>query len=156
MSSVRGDNRHRVRSGALASSVQALFYEVVEPYLQRLGRLTAYLATRPDDGEHPGALTRPDITGFLSWLKRTIAADRERHLVVTATRRFVHYARRLAATGAHPIGLDFQFYGQDIPRSRAATAMNPASPTGGRARPAAGSRGIGIARRRLPRIPGGV
>jgi len=83
--------------------------------LRWLGPLSDYLATRPDGGKHPAALDRHDITAFLLWLKRTVATDRERHLIVTATRRFIHHARRQAASGDDAIGLDFQFYSQDIP-----------------------------------------
>jgi integrase len=84
--------------------------------LQWLGYLSDYLATRADGGGDPAALTRQDMTGFLAWLTRAVPATNRRRLVVTATRRTVHFARRHAtASGAGRIGADFQLYSEDIP-----------------------------------------
>ena len=83
-----------------------------------LGHLSDYLHAREDRGEHPGALTREDMTGFLSWLNSRVPADNRRHIVVSSTRRAVQFARRhLAGSGqpAEGIGGGFQLYHEDLP-----------------------------------------
>lgn len=85
--------------------------------LQWLGPLSNYLRLREDGGEHPAALRREDMTGFLAWLKARVPTPNRRHLIVTATRRTVHFARRHAASGraGERVGADFQLYSEDVP-----------------------------------------
>ncbi len=83
-----------------------------------LGHLSDYLSVRDDRGEHPAALTREDMTGFLSWLRARVPLNSRRALIVSATRRHVQFARRhLAQSGpvAAPIGAGFQLYSEDLP-----------------------------------------
>ena len=67
-----------------------------------LGHLSDYLHAREDRGEQPGALTREDMTGFLSWLQSRVPADNRRHIVVSSTRRDVQFARRHLAGSGQP------------------------------------------------------
>ncbi|MDA8069439.1 MAG: site-specific integrase [Actinomycetota bacterium] len=86
--------------------------------LRWLGYLSDYLRGREDRGEDPSVLTREDMAGFLSWLRARVPGDNRRHLVVSATRRHVQFARRhLAAPGqpAAGIGGGFQLYTEDYP-----------------------------------------
>jgi integrase len=83
-----------------------------------LGDLSDYLHARGDRGEQPGALTREDMTGFLSWLQTRVPAENRRHIIVSSTRRHVLFARRhLAGPGqpAEGIGGGFQLYHEDLP-----------------------------------------
>jgi hypothetical protein len=75
--------------------------------------LSDYLRAREDRGEHPSALTREDMTTFLSWLRARVPENNTRNLIVGATRRNVAFARRhLAQFGqaAEHIGGGFQLY----------------------------------------------
>jgi hypothetical protein len=83
-----------------------------------LRHLSDYLARREDRGEQPSALTREDMTGFLSWLRARVPESNTRNLIVGATRRNVAFARRhLAQPGqaAEHIGGGFQLYHEDLP-----------------------------------------
>ncbi len=83
-----------------------------------LGYLSDYLHAREDRGEQPGALTREDMTGFLSWLQTRVPAENRRHIIVSSTRRHLLFARRhLAGPGqpAEGIGGGFQLYHEDLP-----------------------------------------
>jgi integrase len=83
-----------------------------------LGYLSDYLYAREDRGEHPSALTREDMTGFLSWLPSRAPLASRRHMIVSSTRRAVLFARRhLAGPGqpAEGIGGSFQLYHEDLP-----------------------------------------
>jgi integrase len=87
--------------------------------LQWLAYLSDYLHLRDDRGERPAALGREDMTVFLGWLARKVPAKNRRHLIVTATRRTVHFARRHAAAAAptaEHVGADFQLYSEDVPQ----------------------------------------
>jgi integrase len=98
-----------------------------------LGYLSDYLHAREDGGERPGVLTREDMTGFLSWLAARVPAVNRRHIVVSATRRHVQFARRHLAGPGHPaagIGGGFQLYHEDLPER---TQRDPDEP--GRALP---------------------
>ena len=57
------------------------------------------------------------MTGFLLWLRRTVPVNNNRHLIVSATRRTVHFARRHAAAsaGGEQVGAGFQLYSEDMP-----------------------------------------
>ena len=95
--------------------------------------LSEYLHARADGGERPSALTREDMTGFLSWLRVKVPENNTRNLIVGATRRNVAFARRhLAQSGqaAEHIGGGFQLYHEDLP---ARTLRDPDEP--GRALP---------------------
>jgi integrase len=86
--------------------------------LEWLRYLSMYLRAREDGGEDPSALAREDMTGFLSWLRVRVPEAKERHHVVSATRRHVQFARRnLAGAGelAERIGAGFQLYHEDQP-----------------------------------------
>jgi integrase len=99
--------------------------------LQWLAHLSDYLRTRADGGEQPAALTRDDMTGFLVWVRRTVPVNNNRHLIVSATRRTVHFARRHAAAGGgEQVGAGFQLYTEDMPYR---TTRDPDEP--GRALP---------------------
>jgi hypothetical protein len=83
-----------------------------------LGHLSDYLHAREDRGEHPGALTREDMTGFLSWLRSRVPLESRRHMIVSSTRRTVLFARRYLAGPGQPaegIGGGFQLYHEDLP-----------------------------------------
>jgi integrase len=83
-----------------------------------LGYLSDYLQGREDRGEHPSALTREDMTCFLSWLPSRAPLATRRHMIVSSTRRAVLFARRhLAGPGqpAEGIGGSFQLYYEDLP-----------------------------------------
>lgn len=100
--------------------------------LQWLTHLSDYLRTRADGGERPAALTREDMTGFLVWITSTVPVPNNRHLIVSATRRTVHFARRqVASGGGQQIGAGFQLYSEDMPYRR---IRDPDEP--GRALPA--------------------
>ena len=95
--------------------------------------LSEYLHARDDRGEQPSALTREDMTAFLSWLRVKVPENNTRNLIVGATRRNVAFARRhLAQSGqaAEHIGGGFQLYHEDLP---ARTLRDPDEP--GRALP---------------------
>ena len=80
--------------------------------------LSEYLHARADRGEQPSALTREDMTAFLSWLRVKVPENNKRHLIVAATRRNVAFARRhLAQSGqaAEHIGGGLQLYHEDLP-----------------------------------------
>jgi integrase len=80
--------------------------------------LSEYLHAREDRGEQPNALTRQDMTAFLSWLRVKVPDNNTRNLIVGATRRNVAFARRhLAQSGqaAEHIGGGFQLYHEDLP-----------------------------------------
>ena len=80
--------------------------------------LSDYLQARDDRGEQPSALTRDDMTAFLSWLRVKVPDANTRNLIVGATRRNVAFARRhLARSGqaAEHIGGGFQLYHEDLP-----------------------------------------
>lgn len=85
--------------------------------LQWLAYLSDYLRTRADGGQQPAALTRDDMTGFLVWVRRTVPVNNNRHLIVSATRRTVHFARRHAtvSAGGAQVGAGFQLYSEDMP-----------------------------------------
>lgn len=51
--------------------------------------LSDYLARREDRGEQPSALTREDMTAFLSWLRIRVPENNTRNLIVAATHRCV-------------------------------------------------------------------
>ena len=92
-----------------------------------------YLQVRDDRGDQPSALTREDMTAFLSWLRVKVPDADTRNLIVGATRRNVAFARRhLAQSGqaAEHIGGGFQLYHEDLP---ARTLRDPDEP--GRALP---------------------
>jgi integrase len=98
-----------------------------------LGYLSEYLHAREDRGERPSVLTREDMTGFLSWLAGRVPAVNRRHIVVSATRRHVQFARRHLAGSGQPaagIGGGFQLYHEDFPER---TQRDPDEP--GRALP---------------------
>jgi integrase len=101
--------------------------------LQWLAYLSDYLQTRADAGQQPAALTRDDMTGFLLWITSTVPVPNNRHLIVSATRRTVHFARRRTASGhaADQVGAGFQLYTEDMPYR---TVRDPDEP--GRALPA--------------------
>ena len=83
-----------------------------------MGYLSDYLDAREDRGEQPSALTREDMTGFLSWLQARVPSRSRRHTVVSSVRRHVLFARRhLAGPGqpAEGIGGGFQLYHEDLP-----------------------------------------
>jgi integrase len=83
-----------------------------------LGHLSDYLHVREDRGEEPSALTREDMTGFLSWLQSRVPAENRRHIVVSSTRRAVQFARRHLTGAGQPaagIGGGFQLYHEDLP-----------------------------------------
>ena len=83
-----------------------------------LGHLSDYLHAREDRGEQPSALTREDMTGFLSWLQSGVPAKNRRHIVVSSTRRAVQFARRHLTGPGQPaagIGGGFQLYHEDLP-----------------------------------------
>jgi integrase len=83
-----------------------------------LAHLSDYLRVREDRGEHPAALTREDMSGFLFWLTAKVPTKNKRHLIVSATRRNVQFARReLSRPGqlAEHIGAGFQLYHEDMP-----------------------------------------
>ena len=95
--------------------------------------LSDYLHAREDRGEQPSALTREDMTVFLSWLRVKVPDNNKRNLIVGATRRNVAFARRhLAQSGqtTEHIGGGFQLYHEDLP---ARTLRDPDEP--GRALP---------------------
>jgi hypothetical protein len=95
--------------------------------------LSEYLEAREDRGEQPSALTREDMTAFLSWLRIRVPDSNTRNLIVGATRRNVAFARRqLAQSGqaAEHIGGGFQLYHEDLPQR---TLRDPDEP--GRALP---------------------
>lgn len=101
--------------------------------LRWLGYLSDYLHGRNDGGEDPSVLTRADMTGFLSWLATRVPAANRRHIVVSATRRHVQFARRHLAGPGQPaagIGGGFQLYQEDYPER---TQRDPDEP--GRALP---------------------
>ena len=80
--------------------------------------VSGYLHSREDRGEQPSALTREDMTAFLSWLRVKVPDNNTRNLIVGATRRNVAFARRhLAQSGqaAEHIGGGFQLYHEDLP-----------------------------------------
>jgi integrase len=80
--------------------------------------LSDYLRAREDLGEQPSALSREDMTAFLSWLRVKVPDNNTRNLIVGATRRNVAFARRhLAQSGqaAEHIGGGFQLYHEDLP-----------------------------------------
>ena len=86
--------------------------------LMWLRHLSDYLRGREDSGEEPSALTREDMSAFLSWLRVRVPENNTRNLIVGATRRNVAYARRhLAQSGqaAEHIGGGFQLYHEDLP-----------------------------------------
>ena len=56
--------------------------------------LSEFLDAREDRGEQPSALTRQDMTAFLTWLRVRVPDDTKRNLIVGATRRTVAFARR--------------------------------------------------------------
>ena len=96
--------------------------------------LSDYLRGREDGGERPGALTREDMTGFLSWLRARIPVKSRRALVISATRRHVQFARRHlepSASACGRVGGSFQLYSEDLPER---TLRDPDEP--GRALPA--------------------
>jgi len=73
------------------------------------------------------------MTGFLSWLATRVPAANRRHIVVSATRRHVQFARRHLAGPGQPaagIGGGFQLYQEDYPER---TQRDPDEP--GRALP---------------------
>ena len=75
------------------------------------------MRARPRRG--PGALTREDMTGFLSWLRVRVPDAKPRHMIVSSTRRTVLFARRHLARPGQPaerIGGGFQLYHEDLPR----------------------------------------
>ena len=83
-----------------------------------LSYLSDYLHAREDHGTQPSALTREDMTGFLSWLQTRVPAQNRRHIVVSSTRRHVLFARRHLAGPGQPadgIGGGFQLYHEDLP-----------------------------------------
>lgn len=83
-----------------------------------LRHLSDYLRARQDRGEDPSVLGREDMTGFLSWLKVRVPDAKPRHLVISATRRTVQFARRRLAGpdgAAERIGEGFQLYHEDHP-----------------------------------------
>jgi hypothetical protein len=101
--------------------------------VQWLGHLSDYLHAREDRGEQPSALTREDMTGFLSWLQTRVPGQNRRHIIVSSTRRHVLFSRRhLAGPGqpAEGIGGGFQLYHEDLPWR---TSRDPDEP--GRALP---------------------
>jgi integrase len=98
-----------------------------------LAYLSDYLRGRSDGGEDPGALTREDMTGFLSTLRARMPVTSRRALVISATRRHVQFARRhpeSSAPGAGRVGGSFQLYSEDLPER---TLRDPDEP--GRALP---------------------
>jgi len=97
-----------------------------------LGYLSEYLHAREDRGERPSVLTREDMTGFLSWLAGRVPAVNRRHIVVSATRRHVQFARRHLAGSGQPaagIGGGFQLYHETFPSGRSATPTSPGAPS---------------------------
>jgi integrase len=83
-----------------------------------LGYLSDYLHAREDRGEQPSALTREDMTSFLSWLPSRAPLASRRHIIVSSTRRTVQFARRHLAGPSQPaagIGGGFQLYHEDLP-----------------------------------------
>jgi integrase len=83
-----------------------------------LAYLSDYLRGRSDGGERPGALTREDMTGFLSWLRVRMPVTSRRALVISATRRHVQFARRHlepSTSAAGRVGGSFQLYSEDLP-----------------------------------------
>ena len=81
--------------------------------------LSEYLDAREDRGEQPSALTREDMTAFLSWLRVKVPENNTRNLIIGATRRNVAFARRhLGQSGqaAEHIGGGFQLYHEDLPQ----------------------------------------
>jgi len=86
--------------------------------LDWLRYLSDYLRAREDGGEEPSVLTREDMTGFLSWLRVRVPDAKQRHGVVSATRRHVQFARRHLTGAGEPaerIGAGFQLYHEDHP-----------------------------------------
>ena len=115
--STSGGCARRRRAGRSSGWAQ-LRTQAAQRDVRLLGHLSDYLHAREDRGEHPGALTREDMTGFLSWLHGRVPADNRRHIVVSSTRRTVQFARRhLAGSGqpAEGIGGGFQLYHEDLP-----------------------------------------
>src|SRR5450755_616257 len=83
-----------------------------------LAYLSDYLRGREDGGVEPGALTREDMTGFLSWLRARVPVKSRRALVISATRRHVQFARRHLdppASAGGRVGGSFQLYSEDLP-----------------------------------------
>jgi hypothetical protein len=118
--------------------------------------LSEYLHAREDRGEQPSALTREDMTAFLSWLRVKVPENNTRNLIIGATRRNVAFARRhLAQSGqdAEHIGGGFQLYHEDLP---VRTLRDPDEPGKGattrRARATVGRGGARAARSQAPRV----
>ena len=83
-----------------------------------LAYLSNYLRGREDGGERPGALTREDMTGFVSWLRARRPVKSRRALVISATRRHVQFGRRHLEPSPSPagrVGGSFQLYSEDLP-----------------------------------------
>ena len=72
------------------------------------------------------ALTRQDMTAFLSWLRVKVPDNNTRNLIVGANRRNVAFARRhLAKSGqaAEQFGGGFQLYHEDAAACRSGAAV---------------------------------
>ena len=124
-----------------------------------LGHLSHYLHAREDRGEEPSALTREDMTGFLSWLQSRVPAENRRHIVVSSTRRAVQFARRHLTGPGQPaagIGGGFQLYHEDLPAGRARPRRARPGAPARRAGPAARRRAARPARRPVSGVPARV